>query len=389
MNGWKQFKAKIFGTKDLASIGLGDILGSCIASIFWFYIAAIIEPNEYGKIHYFMGIAGMASYLALISTQNTMIVYTSKNVKIQATFYFIALIVASISSFILMIIFYRVDASLLVIGYVINNLAIGELLGKKLYSSYSKYVLTQKILTLVLGIGFYYAFGVDGIIYALVLSYAIFSVQVYRGFRESSIDFSLLRSRFGFIFNNYIINIISGAGGTIDKIIIVPIVGYAILGNYSLALQVITVLMILPQIFFKYLLPHDASGNQKIHLRKIIIIISVGITVVGVTLTPYLISTIFTKYIEAADAIRIMSVSVFPATITMLYTSKFLGLEKSKVVLVGSLISFIILITLIILLGSVFGIVGLAVAVVLSLSGQAVFLIVTDKMYSSNNQKTT
>ena len=35
-------------------------------------------------------------------------------------------------------------------------LAIGELLGKKFYAAYSKYVLVQKTLTLVLGLGFFF-----------------------------------------------------------------------------------------------------------------------------------------------------------------------------------------------------------------------------------------
>ena len=44
-----------------------------------------------------------------------------------------------ISSIALVIIFYRIDVGLLLIAYIINTLAMGELLGRKLYKNYLKY----------------------------------------------------------------------------------------------------------------------------------------------------------------------------------------------------------------------------------------------------------
>ena len=51
----------------------------------------------------------------------------------------------------------------------------------------------QKILMLTLGFGFYYAFGLDGIIYGLAASYIPFTIIVYKICRESEINFSLLK----------------------------------------------------------------------------------------------------------------------------------------------------------------------------------------------------
>ena len=379
-NNWDQFREKLIGLKGLASIGFADIIGASISAFFWLYIAATIEPESYGEIHYFLGIAGIASYIALFGTQHTITVYTTKNVKIQSTFYLISLIAGTISSLIIILVFYRIDVGVVIFGYIINTLAIGDLLGRKLYSSYSKYILTQKILTLVLGIGFFYVFGVNGIIYALALSYGAYIIRLHRVFSKIKIDFSLLKPRLGFIINNYMLLIVGGFGGQLDKLIIAPLLGFMLLGNYSLALQVIGILMIFPQIMFKYLLPHDSSGNQNKKLKKMTVIVSICVTIASVTLSPYIIPTMFPKYLDVVVAIQIMSVGVIPDTISILYTSKFLGLEKSKFVLLGSLLSLITITLGIITLGNILGVVGIALSFLLATSFKVIFLAGADRV---------
>jgi len=255
--------------KGLFLVGFADAVGSGIAAIFWFYLANLLLPEEYGEIFYFLGIAGIASYFALFGTQNTIIVYAAKNIKLQSTFYVISLGVGAIGMFIAFIILNRIDVGLLIFGYIINTLATGELLGRKSYESYVKYILIQKGLTFVLGIGFYNLFGVDGIIYALTLTYIAFTIIIYKGFKNSKVDFVLLKNKIGFVTNNYLMNITGAFNGQIDKLVIGPLLGFAILGNYSLALQVVMILFIIPGIVYKYTLTHDASGEQNRQIKKI------------------------------------------------------------------------------------------------------------------------
>ena len=373
-NNWDQFREKLIGLKGLASIGFADIIGTGISSVFWLYIAATIEPESYGEIHYFIGLAGIASHIALFGTQDTITVYATKNVKIQSTFYLISLTVGMVSSLVIILVFYRIDVGLFIFGYIINTLVIGDLLGRKLYSSYSKFVLTQKILTLVLGIGFFYVFGVNGIIYALALSYGAFIIRVFKVFKEIKIDFSLLKPRLGFIINNYSLLIVRGFGGQLDKLIIAPLLGFMLLGNYSLALQITGVLLIFPEIMFKYFLPHDSSGNRNKRLKKITVLVSICITIASVTLSPHVIPAMFPKYLGVVNAIQIMSVSIIPSAISVIYISKFLGLEKSKFVLLGSLLSVITTILGIIILGGILGIIGLALSFLLSALVKVIFL---------------
>jgi len=377
---WNEIKSKIFGFKDLAFVGIGDIVGTGVSAVFWFYIASVLNPEKYGEIHYFLGIAGIASSISLFATQNTITVYAAKNVKIQSVFYLISLVVGIVSSLIIILIFYRIDAGILILAYIINTLALGDILGKKLFSQYSKFVLIQKILTLVLGIGFYHVFDADGIIYALALSYIAYSIIIYKGFRENKIDFSLIKSRLGFIVNNYMVGLVGGFAGQVDKLIIVPLLGFSPLGNYNLALQVIGVLMTLSSILFKYILPHDASGNQNVLLKKLIILVSIGVTIFGTTLLPLIMPIVFPKYLEVSTAIQIMSLGIVPGTVDMIYSSRLLGNEKSKFVLIAGLISLSIMIVGMIILGSVLATTGVAITFVLALSAKATYLLCVNRL---------
>jgi O-antigen/teichoic acid export membrane protein len=359
-NYWTDLKKKIIGQKDLASIGFANIVGTGISAIFWLYLASVIEPTEYGEIHYFIAIAAFAQIISLVGSSNVLTVYTAKKIKIQATLFFISLLVGVVSTIVIIVIFFRFDAGLLVLGYVIFEMVNAVLLGRKAYTEYSKYFLTQKILMLVFGIGFYYLIGFDGILYGLVLSFVPYTILIFREFKESKIDFSLLKSRKGFIANNYAMDISGRMGSSIDKLIVAPLLGFALLGNYSLALQFFIILYVIPTVIYKYLLPQDASGNLNNKLKQTAVLLSVAIAVFGVILFPHVIPNFFPKFIEAIEAIQIMSIAIIPAMFSLLYTSKLLGLEKSKFVLISKIIATSSLIIGFIILGPIFGIIGLA-----------------------------
>jgi len=374
---WDQIKNRLTSLKDLSSVGFADTIGNVITAIFWFYIAALSTPEKYGEIFYFISIAGTASAISLVGTTNTLSVHIAKNIRIQSTLYFISILIGIVSSVLFVIFLKRIDVILVLFGFIFFNLASGSLLGKKFYQIYAKYVLLQKILTVVLGIVFYFTIGIESILYALALSYFVFIKIIYYEFTNVKINFSLLKTHSTFIMNNYILSL-SGIG-QLDKLVIGPFLGYIILGQYSLATQFIVVFMSFSFIIFKYILPHDASGNPNAKLKKITILVSVIICGCGVLLLPFVISVLFPKYIEVIFPMQIMSLFVIPSTLTLLYSSKFLGLEKNKVLLAERIIEISTLIIGILILGSLFGILGLAVTLLIASSAGAFFLILVNK----------
>jgi len=365
--------------KELITVGSGDLIGTSLSAIFWFFLASQIEPSAYGELQWFIALAGILSSVALIGNVSTITVYASKNVPIQSTLNFISLLASAILALVVIIIFPSfniIDSGILLIAYVINSLAVGDLLGRKQFREYSKYTIVQKGLTLGLGFLFYYLFGYEAIIFALVITYVLHYRRVIVIFKEMRLNLQLIKDRKGFIINNYFSSsLLLGAIGTghIDKIIITPILGFTLLGNYSLALQIIGVMMMFTTIFYKYVLTQDSSNINVKNLKILAVIISIIMAVVGITLGPILIDTYFPKYVDTKIAIQIMSINVIPATIGQIFQSKLLGTEKSKPVLIGTILAISALTISMIILGLTLGMIGLAYSLLISSITKTIF----------------
>ena len=365
---------------DISTIGIADITTAGIAAVFWFYLASIIGPEEYGEITFLMSIAALGATISLFGAVNTIMVYSAKKVPIQSTINLLTLISGSISSIVIFGIFLSLGTSLLVFGYIIFALVTSDLLGKKLFKSYSKYVIIQKVLMTILSLGLYYLIGIEGVLIGMVLSYAPLIIKIVKTFREQKIDFQLVKNRFNFIISSYLETLSGALHSSLDKIIIAPLFGYYFLGNYSLALQFYFLLIIIPTIVSRYIIPSESSGNPNIKIKILMIIGSIGLAIVGYTIGPEIISSIFPKFQDSTEFIKIVSWTVIPQTISLVhYQSKFLSSEKSKNVFLMSLFGTIIQIIGIIVLGSMYQVTGIAIAFVLGAIVNALTGFILDK----------
>ena len=273
-----------------------------------------------------------------------------------------------------MILFYKIEPGLVVIGYVINTLAIGDMIGRKHFSSYSRYVLLQKGLTVVLGISFFYAFGVDGIIFAIGIAYFGFFIKAYKGLKDSKPDFSLLKPRKEFLISNYLFGLTVILRNHLDKIIIPVILSFTVLGNFAFSLQIFAALMIFPNIIYKLIVPHDATGESTRRIKEITILISVCFAIIGIFLAPIIIPHFFPDFVDAITIIQIISIAIIPETMIIMLTSKILAVEKSKLLLIGRTIGVIARISGITLLGIYFEIYGVAIGFLLASCIECAFL---------------
>ena len=371
--------------RELSFIGSADIIGTGIAAIFWFFLASQISPEQYGEIFYYIGITATAAAFALIGAQNTIAVYSSKNIEVESTLYLLSLILGVITSFILIVIFYRTDIIFLLFGYVINTLAMGELLGKQSFFSYLKHNLIQKVLTLVLGILSFIVFGVDGILFALAISYASFLIVIYNRFKQTKINFSLLKYRVKFTLNNYVIEILTKSNSNLNRFFTVPLFGFGILGNFSLALQVVNVGLIFTVIIFKYTIPNDALGEENKKLKKVSLLISIVMAFLGALVAPSIIPIFFSEYEEVTDVIRILSFSIIPMTLTKIYSSKLLGEENSHRMLYSKVVSMVTFVISMLVLSPDYGIIGLTISYLLSTVAETICLIPQIKVYKNKN----
>jgi len=372
---WNLIK-QIKGLKSISQIGAATAGGNAIAAIFWIYMADLMGQEDYGELGYMLSIAGIASTISILGGQWTMSVYTAKGVRIESSLYFISIITSTVSAIILYFLFENIGMSVYVISIVIFNLFTAEILGKKRYKTYSKIFFLQKIILVTLAILLYYILGAEGVLLAYGISYLVFTSRIISALRNHEFNFGLLRQRFKFWMFNYIIQLSNSARAQIDILLIGPLFGFALVGNYFLGLQVLGLFLILPLIIFKYTLPQDSSGSSTKQIKIITVVTSIGFALLGIFVAPEVIPLVLPEYTDTIELIPLLSLAIIPRTVTTMLMSGFLGKENNIHLLVGNLIAFSIIVLGILYLPEYFDIVGLAIAYVLSVTIQTIYLLI-------------
>ena len=382
---WNKFKDISSKFRDLSFYSVGTLVTNGIGGIFWLYMASLLGTEGYGEISYLISIAIMAGTISLAGMSNLLIVYGAKNIKIQSTIFLIGLISSGIvASIVFFVINNDITISLYIIGYVIFTLVTAELIGQKLFSKYSKIIIIQKIMLVIFSIALYHIIGLQGIMLGIAISFLFFIIMMFQTFRKIKIDFPSLKNRYKFSINSFLLDISNAFNGSLDKIIIAPILGFSLLGNYQLGLQFIGLLYLIPGMLFSYALSHDASGNSTKIVKKIIVGISILFSVLSIILSPILLPILFPQFTEAIVVIQIMSISIVPSAIASTYISKYLGSENSKIVIIGSALYLSAQIISIIILGNIYGLNGVALSVVISAIVHVMYFIIIDKVYYKN-----
>ena len=373
-----EFREKMNKIKDLAAVGTSNSISSLISGVFWIFMASLLGTEGYGQFSYFIAIASIASIIAFLGIGNTIIVYTAKKEKFQSELYSLAIFSGIVASGILFVIFQNIGISVFVIGTIVFGIIASETLGLKNYQKYGKILIIQRIMQVGLCISLFYISGIDGLILGYGISYLPFIVLFYKklSFR---IDFRIIKKYFSFMMDSYSLNVSRRLSLSLDKLIIAPLFGFMLLGNYQLSVQIFVLMSILPQSVFQYMLPQDATGKKSKKLKTYTILLSIIFTIIGIFAAPVLLPILFPDFEESIELVQIMSIGIIPLTVSLMYTSKFLGNENSRPILYSSIIFIIIQIGLILILGEFYGITGIAIATVLAYTGRSIYLIIADK----------
>ena len=377
---WSDLKNKLFAHKGLALIGSADIIGSAISAVFWLVVASLLLVEEYGELSYFIAIASLG-ICCVVGSPQALMVYSTKYEKIVPTLLLLTLVFTVIGSLIVFIIVQRFEIIFLIFSFIVLEASITLLVGKKLYARYSKFLLTQRILQFAIGIGLSFSLGVNGVLIGIALANFSLIPIFYKELRCFKIDFSLLKPKKEFIINNSAIYIISVFRRDIDKIIVAPILGFTVLGNFALTLQFFTIMMILSSISYKYLLPKDVSGEKNAQLKKILIMVSILIALAGFFFSPYFIENFFAKFSESIIPIQIASFSVIPSTISVILFAKILALEKSRFLIIANSVQLCIILIGTVFLGLLYDIIGVTIAFVLGNTAHAITLAIINYKY--------
>ena len=267
--------SNFYSLKSVGAMGVANLVGSSISAFFWMYIAAILGAENYGELGYYISIAGLATSLSFIGGPMAITVLVAKKYNIESTIYLVSIFASIISALVLYFAFTNIGMSVYVLGSVIYNLASSELLGRKFYKKYSIYFISQKILFILFSLLFYYLIGPEGILIGIGLSFLLFTKRIYRGFKDTPLNFQLLKTKWKFMTNNFLLDLSYILDRQTDKLIIGPLFGFVILGNYYLALQILSMLAIIPETVKRFTLSEDSSGSNTTKIKLLTILFSV------------------------------------------------------------------------------------------------------------------
>ena len=370
--------------RGLISIGIGDIGGSIIGMIFWFIVASLLEPSNFGELAFFLGIASVTSIVSLLGSGNSLVVFLGKKIPLISTFAVFSMILCAISSIILFIIFQKIELVLLVFTLTIGILGSAILTGKREYKKFGIYNIIQKSSLLIIAFTTFFILNQDYFLLSLGLSYLVFIPVLINGFKESKINKELFILEKNFIFTNYSNTLVSAFRRDIDKFIIPAFLGMATLGQFNLSIQIYSGLMLIPLVLNRFLLAEESAGFSTGKLLKIAIIIQIFISILAIIFLPTILPEFFPQYIETVEMIPIISLSIIPGTLFGLLVARVTANKDNKILIFATSIQIVVLTTGIMTLGISLGAIGLGISHLLSYTLASIFILIMKQSYLKN-----
>jgi O-antigen/teichoic acid export membrane protein len=241
---------------------------SLFGGLFWLFLASLLSVADYGLTNYFIALASIASTLALMGLDATVITFLAKGEKmilIESNF----LTLLSGVSVTIILSFLNWSVGLLSIAMVFFMMSLAETLGKKDYREYAFLSVGQKIVQIALSIALYFPLGLIGVVLGYFFGNLVFSYKYIKWFPKFSLQTDSIKEKRKFTLHSYGNNLIRSFTNYLDKIIIAPVFGYYILGLYQLGFQFFMFLSIIPLSLYYYLLPEESSGNNKTQIKYV------------------------------------------------------------------------------------------------------------------------
>jgi len=364
------FKNKL---KELVGLGSSNTISSLIYALFWLFLASILVKSEYGELGFLMSIASVGTAISLLGLRATVVVYESKNENIFYTSFLLVLISSSITAVISYFLTNNFIVSLLIIGMASFAIVQSGLNAKQRYNQFGKNLLIRSSLTVVTALIFYQFWDLYGILLGYFVATLISLKDLRYLSKHHKVDFKKLRSKINFMFNTYGTRLGDVFFRWGDKLIIGALFGFSTLGSYYFAAQFFLLLDTLPRAINQYLLPKESQGEKNKQIKLFSVTIASLIAVISFFSIPYGVNAILPEYQESILPMQILSISLIPISISMIQQSEFLGRENSRIVLVGSISQSVLYLTLVVLLGNVYGIFGIALGFLIAAIFRTIF----------------
>jgi len=375
----KKIKGLLRTETGLVYITFGNIGSSVLGGLFWFVLAGLLSVDNYGVVNYYIALANVFFAIGLVGLDATLVTFLAKGIKkihYEATSltFISAAIIGSILAF------YELSLGLLAASMIIFMMTLAETLGRKMYRQYATLLIGQRLAQMILSVILYFPFGIFGVIIGYLLGNLIFSFKhILRAISNFTLKFDEIKQKRNFALHSYGTNLVRNFTLYLDKLLIVPLFGYYLLGLYQLAFQFFMFLSIVPMSLYSYLLPEESSGQNRRTIKLLGLSVSVVAAIAAFIGFPIVIERFFVNFVDSIPIVRIMSLAIVPATIISILNATLLGRGSSRTVFTGGLAYIISLIVGLIVLGQILGSIGLAITLLMAQTIQATYLIIKRK----------
>jgi O-antigen/teichoic acid export membrane protein len=356
--------------KNFSFVGIGRIVTIALTALFYLLFAKLLQPEIYGELSLILAIAGTFSTVSILGLNLSIQVYRAKNEsQISDQIITLFLILTSVAAVIL--IAFDPIAAVLCVGMSFFLMNQGYLFGLKEYKKSMLYSVVKSVTFFVIPILLYFVLEIPGIVLGMAISNFLGGIPMYRSLKIKSLHG--MKHHYKIIFHNFGLTLGVHLPSVVDKLIIAPLFGFFIVGVYQFNFQVFIALGVLPGILYGYLVSEESSGIGHRKLSNLAIITSIILVIIVFFLAPILVPIFYPKYLDGVESLQIITIAIIPQTVGAIYGSKLLARESTKIgysaiVQIGSLL------LLIALLGNLYGLIGLALAVLISQTANTLFL---------------
>jgi len=347
--------------KNFSNISAGALVAVILQAIFYLLFAALLGPESYGQLNVIIALAGTFATISRLGLNKTLQVYRAKkNSKLSDQIN--TLFVISTSAAALILVPIDIFAAVLCMGFSFFAMNQHQLLGFKQYKKYMVYSIIKNVTILVIPILLYFVLEIPGIVLGMAVSNLLASTPFFRELKISK--FSDLKNHYKVIIHNFGVDQ-SNLVFAVDKLLIAFLFGYLTVGIYQFNLQILFALGALPGVLHLFLLSEESSGDTHKKISYLVIFGSIVLAVTAIVLSPIFVNEFFPKYSEGIFSLQILVLAVIPMSISAIFSAKLMAKESTRIgfsslVLIGTTL------VLMALLGQLYGLVGLSLAILSS-----------------------
>lgn len=367
------------------SVSGGKYVDTILGGVLWLLLVRFLSQGEYGVITYWRSFAFMLSVISTLGFhQSFQTLIPKRKTQITSEGNFLTLFPSVGFALVLA---YSTTLNPIIVGcylFFLNRylLAVKEILGEQNYLEFLCVAFGKRLVQIIFSLFFYQLFDLNGVFIGLTFGVAVTS---YRSFLSlfsfpKNFRFPLTRDHLSFILYNFGRMSLIAIVGQIDRIIIGTIYGKSILGVYAFVAQIFSFFRMTSRGFSGYLVPEKSAGKDARIAELAGIGLSICMSILTFIFVPLGIRRVFPNFIEAINAVYVLSILPILMMASTILTSHFLSEEEGRTPFLSTIFSNFVRLVGVLTLYQVFGYLGLGAGLVLASFVTFFFLWVKKRM---------